>query len=176
MSRMKVKVSERIQTMEKIGIFGVFLAALLTQISLASARPIRGFYEVPVKDPSLRQYAVYPVRYQPDMYEDVPTKMEFPLPAVLVGEQTFVQMEKVSQTSNTWTGPNVRGECKKEDRYFVCAVKFNDLNINPQKVISEIDANYSLPEEVTGRTAVAQFFEGQPIGIIRYRLRGRDRN
>ncbi len=153
---------------------GISLSLLFS--SFVDARPVRGVYEVPVTNKELVEYASYPLKYESDEYGNFPKKMEFRLPAVLVGEETVVTMEKSDQSSDVWGGPNVNGECKKQGRYFICNVKFNGLKIDAQNALTAIKATYPTTNEIEGRFAVAQFFEGEPIGIIRYRLRGRDRS
>lgn len=158
-------------------IFGLALTLVEVTPSLAYAsRPVRGTYEVPVQNTELTSFASYPVKFKADNYQDVPTQIDFPLPEALVGETKIIQMSKSTENANVWTGENVLGVCSTIDRYFTCNVKFNNLNIDPNKVDAAVQSTYSTPNEVNNRIQVARIFDGEPIGILRYKLRGRDRS
>ncbi len=158
-----------------------FLLTLISSLfflaSFAHAnRPIRGTYEVPVKNGELAPYSIYDVKFKADTYEDNPEKIDFPMPATLVGVPKSIEMNKSSGLNgDVWVGPNVQGLCKTVGRYFTCNVRFSDLQIDSARVDMAIRSSYTNPEEIANRTLVARAFEGEPIGIIRYKLRGRDR-
>jgi hypothetical protein len=139
-----------------------------------AARPIRGFYQVPVS-PELTSYANYPVKFEPDNYQNIPSQINFPMPAVLVGEETYVAMAKVPGQSTAWEGPNVTGNCQIVDRYFRCQVQFTKLSIDANKLTAAIQAKYQTSDEIAGRLKVASLFSAEPIGIISYKLRGKTR-
>lgn len=148
------------------------ICSLMTVRALAE-RPVRGYYEVPMDGP-LKEFSTYPVKFKADEYSTNPNTVNFPLPATLVGEQLFVKMTKMSGSTNAWSGPNIDGTCDLIDRTFTCNVKFNNLQIDPIKVQAAVQSNFSNPAEMAARLKVAERFGVEPIGIIRYVLRGRD--
>lgn len=158
--------------MNKISFF-LLACFLIIGFSAKAERPIRGTYEVPVTD-ELKSFASYPVKFKADTYQENPNQIDFPLPAALVGEETLVKMTRTDSTSDTWSGPNVLGQCQMIERYFTCKVKFNNLQIDTNKVEAVVSAQFPDATQTQGRLAVASLFHGEPIGILRYKLRGRE--
>lgn len=144
---------------------------LLSTSSVFADRSTKGLYEVPV-GPELASYASYPVSCSADKYKVDPTRLQFPLPSALVGEEMYLEMKKAADGSNLWSGPNVSGTCQTVGRYFKCQLKFEGLAIDPLKVQSAINAEFQSPEEKVGRLKVAERFSGEPIGILTYKLHG----
>lgn len=152
------------------------IVSLMFSINSNAARPIRGTYEVPVTE-DLQSHATYPVKYKADNYGQDPNTLTFFLPSALVGTQKLVTLTRDlanGPQSTTWSGKNAQADCQNVERSFRCVVKFNDLAIIPEEVEAAVRAQFKLPEAIEGRIQVARVFEGEPIGIINYKLRGGD--
>lgn len=150
-----------------------FLVILfLSQASLA--RPIRGTYEVPVNSPKLKAFAKFPVKFESTNYDGGFEQLTFPLPEELTGVPLEISMEK-NPGSSKWIGPQVEADCSKEGRYFVCQMRFKNLPYNSAGVKNLMEAKF--PGDQTSQELgqnVAEFFGGEPVGILRYKLRGRE--
>lgn len=151
----------------------LFLITLAALPALAE-RPVRGVYTVPVAQ-ELAAFNSYAVQFKSDTYKQKPNEINFPLPSALVGEEMSIALKQDPKDLERWSGPNAEGTCKKVDRFFQCQLKFNDLTIDPAKVQASIQDQFKNEAEVAGRIKVAQQFGGEPVGIITYKLRGRDR-
>ena len=152
----------------------LFLFIFFAALSAFAGRPVRGVYTVPVAQ-ELSAFNSYPVQFKSDLYKQKPNEMSFPLPATLVGEEINIEVSQDPNDLEHWSGPNADGTCKQIDRFFQCQLKFKDLTIDPVKVQSQITEQFKNQIEAAGRLKVAQQFGGEPVGIITYKLRGRDR-
>lgn len=162
------------KTKSSILAVAIFFSLTLPALRSYAERPVRGVYAVPV-DGNLTAYSKYPVKFKSNNYQTEPTHLDFPLPAALVGEEKIISLDKINETTGTFVGTNAKATCATSGRYFTCNVKFNDLAIDPQKVETAIKVTYASDTEASGRLAVARRFGSEPIGIISYKLRGRDR-
>lgn len=152
----------------------LFLFSFCWAASAFAGRPVRGVYTVPVAQ-ELSAYNSYPVEFKSENYEQKPNEMNFPLPTTLVGENILIEIKQDPNDPAHWSGPKADGLCKKVDRFFQCQLKFNDLAIDPVKVQAKIEEQFQNQIEKAGRLKVAQQFGGEPVGIITYKLRGRER-
>lgn len=149
-----------------------FVVFCFVSIFANAARPIRGTYQVPVAD-ELKAFADYPVKFKADNYQDIPTTISFPMPSALLGEETIFTMSKVSDQSTEWAGENIKGNCETLGRYFKCTVQFGSLTVDPKKLETSINQQYTTSEEIAGRKMVALSFGAEPIGILIYKMRGK---
>lgn len=142
--------------------------------SVQAARPMRGIYSIPVEDPALEPYAEFPVKFRSDVYDSDPNLLEFPLPVELVGVPTTIRMEKQEDPAAvTYVGDGAEGTCQRSGRWLVCRMSFTGLPFDPAAAEAAIDARFGAGEAPL-RKQVASVFRSQPIGILKYRLRGRD--
>lgn len=147
---------------------------LLIFSSISVARPIRGTYEVPTSS-ELRPYAIFPVKLDAKEYFDAgATTLTFPLPNELSGEINYIKMERSGRNSNVWSGPQVIAHCGIEERNFICTMKFNNLVINPDKILEVLAAKFSNPTDIAASFQVSSLFGEEAGGILKYRLRARD--
>lgn len=153
-----------------------FSISVISLVAFSSGRSIKGVYKVPlsIENKYLEPYASYPIKLNYENYNKAPDSLTFPLPATLVGEEKIININKVPGSDNQWVGNNVEsGTCAQENRELTCTLKFKDLNIDPAKLKLAIEQNYS-PVEAANRQAVAELFGNEPLGIIIYKLRGRN--
>jgi hypothetical protein len=150
-----------------------FYTNLFITVDALADRPIRGHYEVPTT-PELKYVSRIPVKFKVDNYSEQNTRIEFPLPQELTGIPETISMQKFSENSNVWTGPKVNGECQVQERNFVCKMKFKNLNHSTIEAEKYILENYP-QSELVDRLNLANRFGGEPIGILSYKMRGRDR-
>lgn len=137
-------------------------------------RPIRGTYTVPTSNVELAPSAVFPVRFRSDNYFANPTQIAFPLPAELTGTAQTIALQK--QEDGTWAGDQVQGNCSQTRRNFTCNLAFKNLPFDPQAVDTLIQSKYLDPIEAARRRQVSTLFQGEPIGVINYELRGGHEN
>jgi hypothetical protein len=150
----------------------LMMMALLVAGSVQAARPMRGTYEIPVQDPALEPYAKFPVKFKSEQYESDPNSLEFPLPEELVGTPTTIRMEKTDPATGTFVGEGAEGGCERSGRMLICRMAFSGLPFDPAASDALIDARFGVAE-AGFRKKVAEVFRSQPIGILKYRLRGR---
>ncbi len=143
--------------------------------SAEAGRPMRGFYSVPVQEPELKPHAEYPVKFKADSYEADPTQLEFPLPVELVGQPVTIQMQTVDPAAGAFAGAGATGNCQKLGRTLECRIEFTGLPFDAAAAEAAIDARFA-PGEARLRKQVSAQFRSEPIGILSYRLRGRDRD
>ncbi len=139
-------------------------------------RPFRGVYEVPTVTPDLRPFSSYPIRFESNT-NDVMTANELvlQLPEELVGSPYEF---KISRANNEWSGPDVSAvDCQVISRDFVCRLAFHAVNVEMPLVEQNLRQMYpNMNEETLSRyLKVSLQFSDEPIGILKYRLRGRDR-
>lgn len=151
----------------------ISVAFLLSASSAFASRPIRGVYEVPVGE-DLKSFAEYPVKFKSDNYEASPNELNFPLPAALTGQEQMIHLSRLTETSSVWKGPLAEADCHLIGRIFTCRVVFQGLPIDPVKMEEVIRQEYPEPVVAEGKLKVAMAFGGEPIGIIKYKLRGRE--
>jgi hypothetical protein len=156
----------------RLSLFGLILCISAV---LHAARPVRGYYEVPVSSSELSAFAKFPVKFKADNYEAFPNVIEFPMPQELTGNLETVRLEKVSPVSNVWQGPKGAGNCEIMDKYFSCRIEFSALPIDSVKAAEVIQQKFTDPLEMQGKLSVSEQFGDQPIGIIKYKLSGSQR-
>lgn len=150
--------------------FLFLIAILFVSIEIHAARPIRGIYQVPTTS-DLAAYSQYPVKFKSEAYEGITSKIDFPLPQDLTGVPQTITITK--NNDGSWSGPQTEGNCQVIDRHFQCTMKFHNLVFDETQATKFIQEKYS-PSEVQGRMEVFRRFSGEPIGILKYKLRGRD--
>lgn len=157
----------------------VFLALslLLVQPLALAERPMRGTYSVPMPaNPDGTVPAnTYDVRFHSDTYDTAPMTLRFPMPAGLLGNETWVTFEREPQVDGQYKGINGTGHCQKIDRTLECTFRFDDLTPDLQAVESYWRTQGVADGILNQRLLVAEKFGGEPIGILKYKLRGRDR-
>jgi hypothetical protein len=137
-----------------------------------AARPMRGTYSIPVQDPALEPYSEFPVKFKADHYEAEPEVLEFPLPVELVGAATMIRLERLDPAAGTFIGEGAEGRCERSGRMLICHMAFSGLSFDSAGSDAAIDAQFG-GVEASSRKQVAAVFRSQPIGILKYRLRGR---
>lgn len=156
------------------------LAALFVTLiaSFASAR-IDAIYTVPMVSPELSLAASFPTRSDQNVYGS-PEKtgiLRFALPEELTGVAT--EFELARKADGKWNGTGtdgseINGTCAREStKWFQCTVSFEGLVINSVLRDQILLQRFGPGFELDQRSAVARFFEGQPLGIIKVRV-GRD--
>jgi len=144
-------------------------------IPVSFARPIRGTYEVPVKSPELKSFSTFPVKFKSSTYDNGFESLTFPLPAELTGQGLQIQMEKTN-VPGKWMGPLVDADCAKIGRYFECQMRFRNLPFDEQGLIELMKEKFPGDESSQNLAKeLAKVFGAEPAGILRYKLRGRER-
>ena len=163
--------------------FSFAIVALAFSLNLF-ARPVRGTYEVPVPE-ELKAFAQYPVKFKADNYEAIPQVLNFPLPQELTGIQQEIAISRIENT-DTWSSADATATCAKVGRYFRCEIKFHNLLSDLKSLEAHLKNTYLNPVEFQARLEVAKVFlageakksfksiQGEPFGILLYKLRGRD--
>jgi hypothetical protein len=150
-----------------------FIFLFLVFPVIALARPVRGTYEVPAPE-EFKPYASFAVRFKSEEYDSGQRALTFPLPKELTGQQLSLAMAE-SGTPGRWTGDNVEADCQKIGRYFECRMSFSNLAINTEAVVEVLKQKYPLEADLARALELAERFKAEPAGILRYRLRGGDR-
>ncbi len=158
-----------------------FLA--LSICDLFAARPFRGTYEVPLsgnpnaEKPADPENRFYPVKFKSNT-NDVGSAdvLELELPAQLVGSAFSFRMVK-DNVSGEWSGENVnRGQCVKEGRYYSCSLEMLNVPVDIVKVEEELNADLTLsPQQRADKLTMAKIFLDEHLGVLQYRMRGRDK-
>lgn len=161
------------------------VTALLLGLLLASfaqARSLKGTYEVPTTKPELQGSNLYPVDFENsgDFMRD--SQVRFELPAALVGTPIVYQISSVSRGSqDVWEGPGIeKMSCEVMEREYVCNVAFSYQTI----VLNEPAIEQALkiqdptlsPDGLMKFMSISRDFADDPIGILRYEVRGKDRD
>jgi len=147
--------------------------AFTLSLSVCAARPVRGTYEVPVTG-DIQPHSTFQVKFKADNYDRNPVSIEFPLPLELTGNQEYIHLSQSTPNSTIWNGPKVDATCAKEGRWFVCQMKFHDLPIDLARSQEVIANRYTDPAQAEGILEVVKRFSGEGIGVLRYKLRGRE--
>lgn len=143
--------------------------------SVGNAR-VDAVYEVPLASPELSAAAKFTARSDQDLYgsPDRSGKLNFALPEELTGKH--VSFELLKDSAGAWAGQGtdgskVSGNCARTTKkWFSCTVAFAGLNVNQPERDRILAQRFGSGVEFSQRLAVARFFEGQPIGIIRVRI------
>lgn len=147
----------------------------------AQARSLKGTYAVPTKDPSLVGASVHPVEFENsgDFMRD-PT-VRFSLPATLVGQPQMYEIVNTQRGEiDLWEGAGIEQmQCRRESREYRCDVAFTPGSIvldEPAIAQALKGADPAITEDqVFQFLSVSREFADDPIGILRYDLRGGDR-
>lgn len=143
-------------------------------LSIRAEARVSAIYEVPTQDPSLAKAAVFVSHSRQNNYgsPDASGKLTFWLPEELTGWAQEFTIDR--KPDGTWSGPGVDASCARTDEdWFSCKVAFSDLQIDPLTRDAALANRFGQdPQELTNRTLIARSFEGQPIGIIRVKIRG----
>lgn len=156
----------------------IFISILLSVLSFDALanRPFRGVYEVPVSQPELKPFSSYPIKFESNT-NDVMSADELilQLPSELVGHNFSFAIQK---SEGQWSGQDVQNvDCQVIERDFVCHLAFHPIVVDEVLVEESLRKLYpSINEETLGRyLEVSSKFSDEPIGILKYRMRGRDR-
>ena len=149
-----------------------FLFFLLIISNISFARPIRGTYEVPISG-ELSKFASYDVKFKSNNYQTLPSTLSFPLPEELTGVPLSITMDRLGN-SHVWKGENGEGTCAIEGRYLKCTMHFQDLSFDPVKLSAILTNSYPDSTERNAKALIAEKFQSEPVGILIYKLRGRD--
>lgn len=155
------------------------LALLLS--TAAEARSLKGTYEVPTDNPELQGSNIYPVEFanSGDFMRD--GQVRFELPAALVGHPIVYQVSSVQRgEKDLWSGNGIdKMECDVEGREYVCHVVFTakSITLNEPAIEEALKAqDPTLSEEGMFKfMSISREFADDPIGILRYEVRGKDR-
>lgn len=154
----------------------VFGFLLFSPLAFAE-RPVRGTYTVPMKagpDGSAPLNS-YDVRFHSDTYSESPNTLKFPMPAGLLGTEVWVSFDRDPQVTGRFVGEHGEGHCTNADRFLECTFTFTQLTPD-LKAVESFWREQGLDNTVVDqRIAVAAKFGGEPIGVLRYKMRGRDR-
>ncbi len=156
-------------------VVAILIAISTMFVSFANAR-VDAVYEVPTDSPDLTGAARFTARSDQDRYgsPDRNGKLNFALPEELTGKR--ISFELLKHSSIAWAGDGtdgskVSGTCSRETkRWFSCTVGFTGLNLDQPARDRLLTQKFGTGVEFSQRLAVARFFEGQPIGIIRVRI------
>jgi hypothetical protein len=79
--------------------------------------------------------------------------------------------------SGEWSGENVnRGQCVKEGRYYSCSLEMLNVPVDIVKVEEELNADLTLsPQQRADKLTMAKIFLDEHLGVLQYRMRGRDK-
>lgn len=160
--------------------FSVFLLGLMCA-GAAQARSLKGTYEVPTDKPELQGSNVYPVEFKNsgDFMRD--RQVRFELPAALVGNPIVYEITSVSRgEKDVWEGRGIETmSCEIERRDYVCHVVFTPESITLNEPAIEealkIQDPTLSPDGMLKFMSISRDFADDPIGILRYEVRGRDR-
>lgn len=155
--------------------------AILTCASISSARSLKGSYEVPNNDPAKKGASIHPVELENagDYLRDA--NVRFILPATLVGNPIEYQVSIIERAEkDIWAGPGIeKMECNVIEREYTCNVAFTPASIALNEPAIEKALKLQNPalsaENVMAFMSVSRDFADDPIGILRYEIRGKDR-
>ncbi len=173
---MRIPIGKIFRALREVSALGFVLFAGLIWHGRADAR-VDAIYSVPIPEEELANAAQYPTRSDQDVYGLPQTtgKMRFFLPPQLVGLET--EFDLTRQSNGKWVGQGtdgstVSGTCSAADRkWFSCNVTFQNLVFDSGARETVLERQFGRGFEFDRRTAVARHFEGQPIGIIKVRVR-----
>ncbi|CAN5630806.1 hypothetical protein BH10BDE1_BH10BDE1_10300 [soil metagenome] len=159
------------------------LAAFVLSLVLVSESHARvdAVYSVPTVTPGLSGSASFPTRSDQDAYgsPEKTGRLNFSLPRELTG--TDNAFEILRQPDSTWSGTGTdgsviegtcgRGTTGQEAKWFTCNVKFTGLVFDAKAREETLATVFGRGFEFGQRSEVARQFEGQPIGVIKVRIR-----
>ena len=160
----------------------LILALLTTLVAhAAQARSLKATYEVPTDNPELQGSNIYPVEFanSGDFMRD--SQVRFELPAALVGTPVVYQISSVQRgEKDVWAGNGIdKMECDIEGREYVCHVVFTAKTINLNEPAIEQALKIQDPtlseDGMLKFMSISREFADDPIGILRYEVRGKDR-
>ncbi len=159
-------------------LIGFWAIALISSVGFARVDAV---YTVPTVAPGLAAAATFEARSDQDAYgaPEATGIMRFMLPSELTGLETEFELKR--QADNSWSGigsdgSKVEGACGRggsdeEKKWFSCTVKFDGLKIDTVSRDVTLEKVFGRGFEFDQRSLVARHFEGQPIGVIKVRLR-----
>ena len=166
--------------MEPMRIICGWIVVFSSVVPAWAARPLNGEYTVPVADrPELKDAATFSVKLRPDRYETFPTTLEMPLPVELTGvAQTILLRQSGADADGVRRFESAQGDasCRKEGRTMVCEMAFAKLQRDPVALKALLETRAEAPDLIDQRMTVFRRFETEPIGVLSYKLRGRDRD
>jgi hypothetical protein len=124
------------------------------------------YYEVPVSD-SLTPFARYPVGSVNWAVKGGRRRLEYQLPADLLGTAQMIEFKGPDTTATTWslTGENFgTADCSLSDQQVVCQEHLAGIPIDIAAVEARVNAGQLAPQ----RLDVAKVFQGDPIGVLRF--------
>ncbi|NBW82273.1 hypothetical protein EBR21_11020 [bacterium] len=157
------------------------LSLLSVQTIAFAARPVRGVYTVPMtsgpdgttaggKNTANR----FEVKFKSDSYGTFPVTLKFPLPAGLLGSETWVTFNRVPDVASRYAGPNGSGTCRLLDDILECTFQFEKISPDMTAVENYWKDQAVSQDMLNARLAVAEKFGGEPIGILKYWLSEKD--
>lgn len=156
------------------------ILSVVVFVTSAAAR-VDAIYSVPTVTPALAGSASYPTRSDQNTYGSPEHSglLSFFLPPELTGIDTDFQLKR--QLDGSWAGSGtdgskVDGTCSRGDsgedaKWFTCNVKFNGLVFDAKAREITLEKIFGRGFEFGQRSEVARQFEGQPIGVIKVRIR-----
>lgn len=150
------------------------IGALILERNALAERPMRGTYTVPMPPPNEHQNNTYEVKFHSDSY-DQPSVLNFPLPAGLVGKESWVTFKEDPQNPGVFMSSDGKGQCSQTGRILECQFRFNQVSMDLTAVEKFWVDRGVTQTEIADRLSVSRSFGGEPIGILTYELRGRDK-
>lgn len=130
-----------------------------------------GIYSVPVA-PELKEFAQYLSRgeFETDSKTGLET-LQIVLPAELIGSETKIDLFYISELVGGKTywknGPN-EATCEDSVISLRCEFSFEKIEIDTEKVISQLKSKNRGEFEISQRVMVSAFFGAEPIGVFEY--------
>lgn len=145
----------------------VFLTAFLCA-RLAAAEIFPATYEVPTPAPS--PYSFYPMQGIDLQIQNGQVTLCYDLPLELTGAPNQITVSgpldgdhrQIAQL----TGPKADAVC--DFAFSRCELKYHDLVIDPQQVVSRLQQRQLPAGEIEARLEVTRHFSGDPIGVIHF--------
>jgi hypothetical protein len=166
--------------LKKIFVLSVTVLSSVVFAATSQAR-VDAVYSVPTVTPGLAGSASFPTRSDQNTYGSPETSglLSFSLPLELTGVDAEFQLKR--QADATWSGTGtdgstVEGACSRgvageAAKWFSCNVKFSGLLFDAGVREATIEKVFGRGFEFGQRSEVARQFEGQPIGVIKVRIR-----
>ncbi len=125
-------------------------------------------YEVPIVTAELADVAIFPVaevHYGP---RDGVMRLEYDLPAELVGIATPVEFEGPLEPPFELVGEAGTASCSESDGAVVCNESLPGVVVDPEAVRALFAGRGMAAAEIDRRVSVSTQFSSDPLGILRF--------
>lgn len=132
-----------------------------------------GTYMVPTSKPELQPYSLFELSEVKLKMDDGKVEIEYQIPQALTGVLSDIHMSGTQVAVNQWKlyGDSGAMNCVSVDSYMSCRVGYHTLGKDDQAREDFLRSVSVTPEEFDLRLQLAMGFDGERIGIVRFKIK-----